>query len=150
VPNLSQIAPPGVGGIPAYNTEAARRAQVVANALAMAGRPVPAHIAELAGMPNKAVEAQWAQQKELYGQQLQAARDQWKSLDESQKAAVAAQNGLTKAGYESELRTREDNLKQGRWFNPQTGAFEAIPGAAEVAGGQAGAVATAQERARTS
>jgi hypothetical protein len=46
------------------------------------------------------------------------------------------------------LRIREENLKQGRMYNPQTGSFEKIPGAEGVAAGTAGAVETAQQQAR--
>jgi hypothetical protein len=87
-------------------------------------------------------------QKELYTQQLQGARDQWKAMNDAQQAEVAARNGYTKSGYESQLREREKNLELGRMWDPQAGRYVQIPGAAEAAGAQAGAVAGAQQEAK--
>jgi hypothetical protein len=125
VPNLGQIQPPGAAGLPAYDVEAARRAQVLSIVGAATGHAVPGYITEQAGLPNKALEQQWARQAQLYGAQLEAARDQWKSMDTAQQAATAQRYNLTTKEYESSLRRAEEDYKAGRMWDPKTGQMVA-------------------------
>jgi hypothetical protein len=147
VSNLGQIQPPGAGGIPPYNVEAARRAQVLSLAGAATGHQVPAYLAEQAGLPNKAVEQQWALQKELYSHQLGAAQAQWNAASELQKQQIAHQYGLDTEQYKSELGIRAEMLKQGQMIGPD-GRIMVRPGFAEATGTIEGAKATATQEAQ--